>query len=238
MSELTEVDLERMGVALGHRKRILRAILTSPVVSPANASTQTVPSRHFESEKRQLTMLFCDLVGSTALAVQLDPEDLSTIIRRFQSTCTSVVTHNGGYVARYMGDGLLAYFGYPITHEDEAENAVHAGLDLVAKLGQLLLPSGEPLRVRVGIATGLVIIGDSIAEGSVAEVEATGEAPNLAARLQQLADPNSIVISEVTRRLLGGGFVCERLQPCNLKGFSEPVTAFKVTGERALGKPI
>jgi class 3 adenylate cyclase/predicted ATPase len=233
VSELTEVDLERMGVALGHRKRILRAISTSPLPSPGDATTRLVPSQHLESEKRQLTMLFCDLVGSTALAVQLDPEDLSTVIRRFQSTCTSVVTHNGGYVARYMGDGLLAYFGYPIAHEDEAENAVHAGLDLVAKLGQLLLPSGEPLQVRVGIATGLVIIGDSIAEGSVAEVEATGEAPNLAARLQQLAAPNSVVISEVTRRLLGGGFVCERLQPSELKGFSEPVTAFKVTGERA-----
>jgi class 3 adenylate cyclase/predicted ATPase len=234
VSELTEVDLERMGVALGHRKRILRAISTSPVVSPVVATTQTVLSQHFESEKRQLTMLFCDLVGSTALAVQLDPEDLSTIIRRFQSTCTSVITHNAGYVARYMGDGLLAYFGYPMAHEDEAENAVHAGLDLVAKLGQLLLPSGEPLQVRVGIATGLVIIGDSIAEGSVAEVEATGEAPNLAARLQQLAAPDSVIISEVTRSLLGGGFVCERLQPSELKGFPEPVTAFKVTGERAL----
>src|SRR6266700_3131581 len=124
VSELTEVDLERMGIALGHRKRILRAISTSPLVSRVVATTQTVPSQQSESEKRQLTVLFCDLVGSTSLAVQLDPEDLSTIIRRFQSTCTSIITHKGGYVARYMGDGLLAYFGYPMAHEDEAENAV------------------------------------------------------------------------------------------------------------------
>ena len=136
-----------------------------------------------------------------------------------------VIASYGGYVAKFLGDGLLAYFGYPAAHEDEAENAVRAGLDLVAKVRRLLLPSGEALKVRVGVATGLVVVGN-IATGSTKEVAATGETPNLAARLQELAAPNTVVVSEVTRRLLGGGFVCERLAPHKAKGFSEPVNAF------------
>ena len=234
LPDLSEADFERLGVPLGDRKRILRAISSASMVSREGAASPIVTLQRSEVEKRQLTVLFCDLVGSTALAVHLDPEDLSAVIRRFQATCTAVITHYGGYVARFMGDGILAYFGYPATHEDEAENAVHAGLDLVAKVGQLLLPSGEALQVRVGVATGLVIVGSSIATGSAEEVAATGEAPNLAARLQELAKANSVVISEVTRRLLGGGFVCERVGPYELKGYSEPVIAFKITGERAV----
>jgi class 3 adenylate cyclase len=179
-------------------------------------------------------VLFCDLVGSTALAVRLDPEDLSAVIRRFQVTSTGVITSYGGYVAKFMGDGLLAYFGYPVTHEDEAENAVRAGLDLVAKVGRLLLPSGEALQVRVGVATGLVVLANNVATGSADEVGATGETPNLAARLQELAGANTVAVSEVTRRLLGGGFVCERFGPLTLKGLTEPINAFKITGETAL----
>jgi hypothetical protein len=133
-----------------------------------------------------------------------------------------------------MGDGLLVYFGYPQAHEDEAENAVHAGLDLVARVSQLLLPSGEPLATRVGIATGVVIVGETIGGGSTQEQSAVGETLNLAARLQALAQPNSVVIADATRRLLGGGFVCEQLGVQELKGFSEPVSAFKVTGERVV----
>jgi class 3 adenylate cyclase/predicted ATPase len=230
LSDLSESDLEKLGVALGHRKRILRAISDSFVSSRSN-QVLLAPS---QPEKRNLTVLFCDLVGSTALAVQLDPEDLSAVIRRFQAICIEVVRNNGGYVARFMGDGLLVYFGYPQAHEDEAENAVHAGLDLVARVSQLLLPSGEPLATRVGIATGVVIVGETIGGGSTQEQSAVGETLNLAARLQALAQPNSVVIADATRRLLGGGFVCEHLGVCELKGFSQPVSAFKVTGERVV----
>ena len=230
LSDLSESDLEKLGVVLGHRKRMLRAISAERA---AGASDQVTLSRS-QPEKRNVTVLFCDLVGSTALAVQLDPEDLSAVIRRFQAICTAVIRQNGGYVARFMGDGLLVYFGYPQAHEDEAENAVHAGLDLIAKVTQLLLPSGVPLAVRVGIATGVVVVGETISEGSTQEQSAVGETPNLAARLQDVAQPNSVIVAESTRKLLGGGFVCEQLGVYELKGFSEPVSVFRVTGERAV----
>ena len=187
-----------------------------------------------EGERRHLTVLFCDLVGSTALAVQLDPEDLSAVIRRFQATCAAMITQGGGHVARYMGDGILAYFGYPQAHEDDAECAVRAGLDLVAKVGQLLLPSHEPLQVRVGIATGLVIVGETIGEGSSREQAVVGETPNLASRLQSVAPPNTVVVAANTRRLLGDVFVCEDLGSFELKGISEPAKVWRVTGERAV----
>jgi class 3 adenylate cyclase/predicted ATPase len=235
LPDLTDADFERLGVPLGHRKRIIRAISsTSSInVTGARAGLNSAPYRS-EAEKRQLTVLFCDLVGSTALAVRLDPEDLSAVIRRFQLTATGVITSYGGYVAKFMGDGLLAYFGYPVTHEDEAESAVRAGLDLVAKVGRLLLPTGETLQVRVGVSTGLVVLANNMVSGSADEILATGETPNLAARLQEVATPNTVVVSEVTRRLLGGGFVWERLGPKTLKGFAEPVNTFKIIGENAV----
>ena len=185
LPHLTEADLEKVNVALGHRKRILRAIaaLTNGNFgTTAGLHPQTMAAPISEGERRQLTVLFCDLVGSTALAVQLDPEDLSAVIRRFQGTCAAIIKQGGGHIARYMGDGILAYFGYPQAHEDDAESAVRAGLDLVAKVGQLLLPSHDPLQIRVGIATGVVIVGESIGEGSSREQAAVGETPNLASR--------------------------------------------------------
>jgi class 3 adenylate cyclase/predicted ATPase len=234
LPDLTDADFERLGVPLGHRKRIIRAISSTSTNARAPPGGFNSSPHRAEAERRQLTMLFCDLVGSTALAVRLDPEDLSAVIRRFQVTSTGVITSYSGYVAKFMGDGLLAYFGYPVTHEDEAENAVRAGLDLVAKVGRLLLPSGEALQVRVGVATGLVVLARDAATGSADEVGVTGETPNLAARLQELADANSVVVSEVTRKLLGGGFVCERFGPHTLKGFAEPISAFKIAGETAV----
>jgi class 3 adenylate cyclase/predicted ATPase len=234
LPDLTDADFERLGVPLGHRKRIIRAISSIDTASGRSTAGSSPPPSRSEAERRQLTVLFCDLVGSTALAVRLDPEDLSAVIRRFQVTATGVITSCGGYVAKFMGDGLLAYFGYPVAHEDEAENAVRAGLDLVAKVGRLLLPSGEALQVRVGVSTGLVVLERNVVSGSANEVAATGETPNLAARLQELAAPNTVVVSEVTRRLLGGGFVWERLGPKLLKGFSEPVNPFKIIGENAV----
>src|SRR2546422_5101344 len=192
LPDLAEADLERLGVALGHRKRMLRAIAALAGANrAADGGAPAAPPRS-GAERRVLTVLFCDLVGSTALAGKLDPEDLSGVIRRFQDTSAAVVTHAGGYVAKYMGDGILAYFGYPQAHEDEAERAVRAGLDLVARVGQLVLPSGDPLQVRVGIATGTVIVGETVGEGSAQEQAAVGETPNLAARLQDIAAPNSV----------------------------------------------
>ena len=212
LSDLTETDLEKLNVALGHRKRILRAIAglsRSGWALPLAAQVSATPSPPSEGQKRHLTVLFCDLVGSTALAIHLDAEDLSAVIRRFQATCASMITQGGGHIARYMGDGLLAYFGYPQAHEDDAECAVRTGLDLVAKVGQLLLPSHEPLQIRVGIATGLVIVGETIGEGPSREQAVVGETPNLASRLQSLAPPNAVVVAPSTRRLLGDVFVCE-----------------------------
>jgi len=141
LPDLNETDLERLGVALGHRKRILKAAAALSTSLRENSTTPMVSAEAGAAgERRHLTVLFCDMVGSTELAVQLDPEELSGIVRRFQATCTSIITQNGGYIARFMGDGLLAYFGYPRAHEDDAERAVRAGLDLIAKIGQLLLP--------------------------------------------------------------------------------------------------
>jgi len=240
LPDLTEADLEKLNGALGHRKRILRAIAELPGASsalptgpatPAASATGSPPS---DGEKRQLTVLFCDIVGSTALALQLDPEDLGAVVRRFQTTCAAMITHAGGYIARYMGDGLLAYFGYPQAHEDDAESAVRAGLDLVAKVGQLVLPHGKPLQIRVGIATGLVIVDDPASEKSSREQAITGETPNLAACLQSQAPANSVAVAAGTRRLLGDLFVCEDLGSYEIEGFSERVKAWRVTGERAV----
>ena len=230
LPDVTEADLEKLGVALGHRKRILRAI--TALTSGNSAQTASAPLPHPEAERRQMTVLFCDLVGSTALAVKLDPEDLRDVTRRFQGSCAAAITQMGGYVARFMGDGLLAYFGYPQAHEDDAERAVRAGLDLVAKVGQLLLPTGDMLQVRVGIATGLVIVGDTVGDESAREQIVVGETPNLAFHLQSVAAPNTTVVAAGTKRLLGDVFVCEQLGPFDLKGLSEPVAAWRVLGER------
>src|SRR5262249_13860223 len=191
-----------------------------------------------EPERRQLTVLFCDLVGSTFLAATLDPEDLRDVIRGFQACCAAVITRMGGYVARYMGDGLLVYFGYPQAHEDDAERAVRVGLDLVEKVSQLLLPTREPLQVRVGIATGVVVVGDTIGDESAQEQVVVGETPNLAARLQSVAAPNTTVIAASTLRLLGDVFVCERLEAFELKGFSESVVAWRGVWAKAGRKPF
>jgi class 3 adenylate cyclase/predicted ATPase len=232
LPDLTETDLEKLGVALGHRKRMLRAI--AGLAAQEQARTIAAPplaAPVSEGERRQLTVLFCDLVDSTVLAVKLDPEDLSAVIRRFQATCTAIITQAGGHIARYMGDGILAYFGYPQAHEDDAECAARAGLDLVAKVSQLVLPSHEALKVRVGIATGLVVVGETIGEGSSREQSVVGETPNLASRLQGLARPNTVVVASSTRRLLGDAFVCEDLGFHEVKGISGPIKIWRVTGE-------
>ncbi len=175
-------------------------------------------------------MLFCDLVGSTALSTRLDPEDLGEVIGAYHRVCAAEVSRFGGFVARYMGDGVLAYFGYPQAHEDDAERAVRSGLALLEAVGRLSAPFDITPRVRIGIATGLAVVGDLIGEGAAQEHAAMGETPNLAARLQAFADPNTVVIASSTRRLTGGLFVYRDLGPVTLKGFNAPMRVWQVVG--------
>ncbi len=199
LRDLTDDDLEKIGVSLGHRKKILRAIAQLDEAGPRPA-----PAARTEAEKRQLTVMFADLVGSTALSTSLDPEDLREIIGTYHRCCAEQIEKSGGFVARYMGDGVLAYFGYPRADEDDAERAVCAGLALVGAVAALDAGSEARLRVRVGIATGLVIVGDLIGNGASQEHGVVGETPNLASRLQALAEPDTVVIDGGTRRLVGG----------------------------------
>src|SRR6201984_2283010 len=170
--------------------------------------------------------MFSDLVGSTALSARMDPEDLREVISAYQKCVADPVQRFGGFVAKYMGDGVLIYFGYPQAHEDDAERAVRAGLDLVAAVGAL--KTHAPLQTRVGVATGLVVVGDLIGSGASQEQAVIGETPNLAARLQGVAVPNSVVIAETTRRLVGNLFELQGVGAQELKGISGPVRAWAV----------
>ena len=205
---------------------------TSLEAAPARSSLSHSPTE-CEAERRQLTVLFCDLVGSTALSTKLDPEDFREIVGAFHRCCAKEITEHGGFVARYMGDGVLAYFSYPTAHEDDAERAVRAGLALVAAVANLDFAAGT-LRVRVGIATGLVVVGEPIGEGGSREYEVVGETPNLAAWLQKRAEPDTVVIAAATRRLLGGLFEYRILEAEPVKGVGDPVPAWQVTGARAV----
>ncbi|HEX2338412.1 MAG TPA: adenylate/guanylate cyclase domain-containing protein, partial [Hyphomicrobiaceae bacterium] len=236
---LTDADLEKLGVLLGHRKKLLKAIaeLGRGVATTASLPEVPVEPGVRTAERRQLTVLFCDLVGSTALSTRLDPEDMGRVIRAYQSTCTDVVGRWGGHVAKYMGDGVLAYFGWPHAHEDEAERAVRAGLAIVNALAGLETPVNAPLVARVGIATGLVMVGELIGQGAAQEQTVVGETPNLAARLQALSAPGSVVISHATRRLVGGLFELSDLGQRRFMGFTESLAAWRVEGEgRAEGR--
>ena len=166
LGDLTDGDFEKIGVSLGHRKRLLKAAaaLAGPALPPPTANTP-IPPAVDAAERRQLTVMFCDLVGSTAMSARLDPEDMREIIRAYQDACSGAIARYGGFVAKYMGDGVLAYFGYPRAHEHDAERAVHAGLALVESASKLNTAAGVPLQVRVGIATGLVVVGDLIGAG-------------------------------------------------------------------------
>jgi class 3 adenylate cyclase len=240
LSELTEGDLEKFGVSFGHRKRLLKAIailgLTETATKPATPlPPQTSPDA---AERRQLTVMFCDLVGSTALSARLDPEDLRGIIGAYQRSCAALIERNGGFVAKYMGDGVLAYFGYPQAHEHDAERAVHAGLAIVEAAPKLVTASGSPLHVRVGIATGLVVVGDVVGSGEAQERGIVGETPNLAARLQGIAEPGTVVIAEGTRRLLGNLFELRDLGAKDLKGIAAPARAWAALRAEFGGKPL
>jgi class 3 adenylate cyclase/predicted ATPase len=230
LPSLTAEDLKDLGVTLvGHRRRLLDAIAALGAEMPAAAATaapRNAPALA-DAERRQLTVMFCDLVGSTALSARLDPEDLREVIAAYHRAVAGVVAGFDGFVAKYMGDGVLVYFGYPRAHEDDAERAVRAGLGSVDAVGRLDVKSVE-LRARVGIATGLVVVGDLIGEGSAQEQSVVGETPNLAARLQALAEPDAVVISAGTRRLVGDLFEYRDLGAVELKGLAGPVPAWRV----------
>src|SRR5215510_2416548 len=190
--------------------------------------------RPSDAERRQLTVMFCDLVGSTPLAEQLDPEELREVVRDYQAVCAKVIARFDGHIAQYLGDGLLVYFGYPLAHEDDAQRAVRAGLGMIEAVAQLntrLEPErGVQLAVRLGIHTGLVVVGE-VGGDTRQEHLALGETPNLAARLQGLAAPNTVVISAATVPLLGGFFACQALGPHRLKGFAQPLEVYQVLYE-------
>jgi class 3 adenylate cyclase len=232
LPSLTAEDLKDLGVTLvGHRRRLLDAIAALGVAAPAAAVT-TAPRdapAPAEAERRQLTVMFCDLVGSTALSTRFDPEDLRELMGDYHRAVSETIGHFDGFVAKYMGDGVLVYFGYPQAHEDDAERAVRAGLAVIEAVGRL--PAREDLLVRLGIATGLAVVGDLIGEGAAQERGVVGETPNLAARLQALAMPNTLVIGEAARRQIGGLFDLEDLGPQQLAGFGEPQRAWRVLGE-------
>jgi class 3 adenylate cyclase len=231
LSDLTDQDLEKIGVtSLGHRRKLLRAIANlkgveqiTPAV-PVTAAPYAAPRAADTAERRQVTVLFSDLVGSTALSARMDPEDLREVISAYQKCIAETVRRFGGFVAQYLGDGALVYFGYPEAHEDDAERAVRAGLELIAAVIALKTPVS--LQTRVGIATGLVVVGDLIGSGEAQERRIVGETPNLAARLQGIAEPNTVVIAEDTRRLLGNLFELRDLGARDLKGVAEPVRAW------------
>jgi class 3 adenylate cyclase/tetratricopeptide (TPR) repeat protein len=224
LRELTDQDLKDLDIVLGDRRKLLRAIRELDTRSATSES----------AERRQLTLMFCDLVGSTTLSANLDPEDLRAVIGAYHRCCAETVERLGGFVAKYMGDGVLVYFGYPQAHEHDAERAVEAGVALVEEVPKLVTPAGAPLQVRVGIATGMVVVGDLVGSGESQERGVVGETPNLAARLQGVAEPNSVVIGAGTRRLLGDLFELQGLGAQELKGIPGPVPAWAVLRARKI----
>src|ERR1700675_2459824 len=237
LRKLTAEDLISIGVtSVGHRRKLLDAIAGLGMAVPAAVMTAPAPGApaQVNAERRQLTVMFCDLVGSTELSARLDPEDLREVIAAYHRAVAETVGQFDGFVAKYMGDGVLVYFGYPRAHEDDAERAVRAGLGVIDAVGRLDVKSAQ-LQARVGIATGLVVVGDLIGEGSAQEQSVVGETPNLAARLQTLADPDSVVIAAGTRRLGGDLFVYRDLGAAEVKGIEAPVPAWQVLHPSVVG---
>ena len=224
LCDLTDEHLRELGLPLGARLKLLRAVAALSTGQTPVSPDITPPAPRTDAERRQVTVMFCDLVGSTAMSARMDPEDLREVISAYQKCVAETVGRYGGFVAKYMGDGVLIYFGYPQAHEDDAERAVRAGLELVAAVSGL--KTHAPLQTRIGIATGLVVVGDLIGSGGSQEQAIVGETPNLAARLQSIAEPNSVVIAESTRKLVGNLFELEDLVAKTLKGVEGPVRAW------------
>jgi len=229
LPELAEDDLKELGLPLGPRKLLLKAIASLP---DGQADAPAPPSARAagDAERRQLTILFCDLVGSTELSARLDPEDMREVISAYQKAVAGEIARYDGHVAKFMGDGVLAYFGWPRAHEEEAERAVRAGLAITDAVGRLTTPCVESLAARIGIATGLVVVGDLIGDDEARERAVVGETPNLAARLQAVAESGGVVIAESTRRLVGDLFEYIDLGTRDFKGFAEPMRVWQVIG--------
>src|SRR6201998_2429127 len=233
LPSLTEEHLKQLGVtALGHRVKLLEAIAAlrndasgkAPSVDAATTSSAPSAQPEDRAERRQVTVMFSDLVGSTALSARMDPEDLRELISAYHKCVAETVRRLGGFVAQYLGDGVLVYFGYPEAHEDDAERAVRAGLELIVAVTAVKAPVS--LQTRVGIATGLVVVGDLVGSGEAQERGIIGETPNLAARLQAIAEPNRVVIAEGTRKLVGNLFELKDLGTKDLKGITGPARAW------------
>ena len=234
LPHITDADLKELGVALGARRQILASSLHLETVAASARSDTAVEvgqPKAREAERRQLTVMFCDLVGSTTLSRQLDPEDLRDIIRRYQDASAAAITRYDGHVAKYLGDGVLAYFGWPQAHEHQADRAVRAGLDAVNAVSDITIGDGGRLAARVGIATGQVVVGDLVGNSGRDAEAVTGETPNLAARLQGEAEPGQVVISEGTRDLVYTTFELADLSPRALKRSDELVPTWQVVGE-------
>jgi class 3 adenylate cyclase len=228
LPELTDEDFDRLGVLLGHRRKMLRMIAELD-----QAELVAEPARRHDAERRHLTVMFCDLVGSTALSARLDPEDMWEVIRAYRAACARVIAAYDGIVARFVGDGILAYFGYPRAHEDDAERAVRAGVDIIAAIGRLEMRAEKRVEVRLAIATGLVVVGDLISGGASEEQAMVGDTPNIAARLQSFAEPGAVVVAASTRRLLGDLFTFRSLGHREVKGLAEPIAVWAVEGAAA-----
>src|SRR4051794_10033700 len=246
---LTADELKDIGVSsIRHRRRLLEAIAAlrsqatpAEPVTPLSPSPPVGPTGQHDTsqsiaERRPLSVMFCDLIGSTALSARLDPEDLGEIIRSYQARVATTIQQFNGFIARYVGDGVLIYFGWPQAHETDAERAVRAGLAVAAAVSEAPV-AGQTLQVRIGIATGLVVVGELIGSGDSRQQTMVGKTPNIAARLQSLAGPNQVVIDAATRRQIGRLFDCQELGTIELKGLPVPVPAWQVVSENhALGR--
>ena len=232
LEQITLDELKELGIPLGARKRILNAVAALEVENAPSiqAPAPAAPTRPAtgEAERRQLTVMFCDLVGSVELGERMDVEHYRDVLARFRNTVVEAVERSQGFVARHQGDGVLVYFGYPQAHENDAEQAVRAGLEVVRSVATLEHPYHATLATRVGVATGLAVVGDALSTGSTGELAAFGPTPNLAARLQGKAEPNMVIVSETTARLISGLLETKALPAFELKGIAEPVAAFQV----------
>jgi class 3 adenylate cyclase/tetratricopeptide (TPR) repeat protein len=234
LADLNEHDLEQLGLSLGNRRRLLKAIAGRGAAVAPSKPIDPDGTSSGDATRRQVTVLFADMVGSTALSGKVDPELLGGLIRRYQDATAGAIGRYGGFVAKFMGDGVLAYFGFPLAFEDAAERAVRAAIAIIAEVGGIELPDTTRVQARIGIATGLVVVGEIIGSGTAQERTIVGETPNLAARLQALAGPDTILVSEATQNLLGGLFELEHTGDHELKGFARPVPAWRVRGEASV----
>ncbi len=232
LAELTEPDLQEMGLTIGQRKKLMRAIAELRPAPPASKPEQE--KGEVIAERRHLTVVFCDLVGSTALGESMDTEDYLELIQSYRAFCHRIVSRYEGFIARFVGDGILCYFGYPVAHENDAERALRAALEITRTLPEIELPAGRRLRARIGVSTGIVIIGDMLISDAADRQSVVGAIPNLAARIHSQAQPDEVVVSESTYRLVRGLFACEALGKRGFPGVSTPVSLWRVVRERTI----